>query len=72
MLTLFNTDGAVRNFEDAQACDAERYGALFRHLLARGIYIAPSQFEAMFLSLVHGDEEIDHTIEVAGDFYSVA
>ena len=72
MLTLFNTDGAVRNFEDAQACDAERYGALFRHLLARGIYIAPSQFEAMFISLVHGDEEIDHTIEVAGDFYSVA
>jgi glutamate-1-semialdehyde 2,1-aminomutase len=71
MLTLFNTDGAVLNFEDAQACDAERYGALFRHLLAHGIYIAPSQFEAMFLSLAHGDEEIDHTIEVVGDFYRV-
>ena len=69
MLTLFNTDGAVRNFDDAQACDAERYGALFRHLLERGIYIAPSQFEAMFLSLVHGDEEIDRTIEAAGELY---
>ena len=72
MLTLFNTDGDVRDFEDAQACDAERYGGLFRHLLARGIYIAPSQFEAMFLSLAHGDEEIDRTIEAVGDFYGGA
>jgi glutamate-1-semialdehyde 2,1-aminomutase len=70
MLTLFNTDGEVRNFEDAQACDGERYGGLFRHLLANGIYIAPSQFEAMFVSLAHGDEEIDRTIEVVGEFYS--
>jgi glutamate-1-semialdehyde 2,1-aminomutase len=69
MLTLFNTDGAVRNFDDAQACDADRYAGLFRHLLERGIYIAPSQFEAMFLSLVHGDEEIDRTIEEAGGYY---
>jgi glutamate-1-semialdehyde 2,1-aminomutase len=72
MLTLFNTDGDVRNFEDAQACDAEQYAGLFRHLLARGIYIAPSQFEAMFLSLVHADEEIDRTIEAVGDFYGGA
>jgi len=72
MLTLFNTDGDVRDFEDAQACDAEQYAGLFRHLLARGIYIAPSQFEAMFLSLVHSDEEIDRTIEAVGDFYGGA
>ena len=72
MLTLFNTDGDVRDFEDAQACDAEQYAGLFRHLLARGIYIAPSQFEAMFLSLVHADEEIDRTIEAVGDFYGGA
>jgi glutamate-1-semialdehyde 2,1-aminomutase len=69
MLTLFNTDGSVRNFGDAQACDADRYAGLFRHLLERGIYIAPSQFEAMFLSLVHGDEEIDRTIEEAGGYF---
>jgi len=72
MLTLFASDGAVRNFEDAQACDADRYAALFRHLLERGIYIAPSQFEAMFLSLVHGDEEIDRTLEAVGEFYGSA
>jgi glutamate-1-semialdehyde 2,1-aminomutase len=70
MLTLFNTDGEVRNFDDAQACDAERYAGLFRHLLSNGIYIAPSQFEAMFVSLAHGDEEIDRTIEAVGEFYS--
>jgi glutamate-1-semialdehyde 2,1-aminomutase len=68
MATLFMSDGPVRNFEDAQRADTERYGALFRHLLDRGIYVAPSQFEAMFLSLVHGDEEIDRTIEAVGDF----
>jgi glutamate-1-semialdehyde 2,1-aminomutase len=68
MATLFMTDTAVRNFEDAQACDTERYGALFRHLLAQGIYVAPSQFEAMFLSLAHSDEEIDRTIQAVADF----
>ena len=70
MLTLFATDGAVRNFDEAQACDAERYGALFRSLLADGIYIAPSQYEAMFVSLAHGADEVDRTIEAAGRFFS--
>ena len=48
--------------------DTESYAALFRHLLERGIYLAPSQFEAMFLSLAHGDDEIDRTIEAVADF----
>ena len=68
MATLFMTDGPVRDFDAAQRCDTERYAALFRHLLEHGIYLAPSQFEAMFLSLAHGDEEIDRTIEAVGDF----
>jgi glutamate-1-semialdehyde 2,1-aminomutase len=70
MLTLFLSQGPVANFDDASRCDTERYGALFRHLLERGIYVAPSQFEAMFLSLAHGDEEIDRTIAAVGDFFS--
>ena len=57
------------DFTHAQACDADRYGALFRFLLAEGIYIAPSQYEAMFVSLAHGEEEIDRTIEAAGRFF---
>ena len=69
MLTMFMTDGGIRNFDDVQLCDTERYGALFRHLLAHGIYVAPSQFEAMFVSLAHGDEEIDRTVEAVGDFF---
>jgi glutamate-1-semialdehyde 2,1-aminomutase len=68
MATLFMTDGPVRDFEDAQRADTARYAALFRHLLDRGIYVAPSQFEAMFVSLAHGDEEIDRTVEAVADF----
>jgi glutamate-1-semialdehyde 2,1-aminomutase len=67
MLTLFMTDGTVTNFDDAQACDTERYAAYFRHLLERGIYVAPSQFEAMFICLSHTDEDIDRTVEAAGE-----
>jgi glutamate-1-semialdehyde 2,1-aminomutase len=50
------------------AADVDAYAALFRHLLDRGIYIAPSQYEAMFLSLAHGDEEIDRTTDAVADF----
>ena len=62
MLTLFMTDRGIRNFDDVQACDTGRYGALFRHLLSQGIYVAPSQFEAIFVSLAHSDDDIDRTI----------
>ena len=68
MATLFMTDEPVRNFDDAQRCDTDRYAALFRHLLARGVYVAPSQFECMFVSLAHGDEEIERTAEALADF----
>jgi glutamate-1-semialdehyde 2,1-aminomutase len=54
MLTLF-------------AADADQYAALFRHLLERGIYVAPSQFEAMFVSLAHGEEEVDRTVDAVGE-----
>jgi glutamate-1-semialdehyde 2,1-aminomutase len=67
MATLFMTDGPVRTFEDAQRADTDAYGALFRHLLEREVYVAPSQFEALFLSLAHGDAEIDRTIEAVGE-----
>jgi glutamate-1-semialdehyde 2,1-aminomutase len=68
LLTLFMTDAPVRNFEDAQACGAERYGALFRHLLEQGVYFPPSQYEALFPSMAHGDEEIDRTIAAVASF----
>jgi glutamate-1-semialdehyde 2,1-aminomutase len=68
LLTLFMADAPVRNFEDAQACDTERYGALFRHLLEQDVYIAPSQFEAFFPSTAHGDEEIERTVAAVAGF----
>jgi glutamate-1-semialdehyde 2,1-aminomutase len=67
MLTLFCRDGEVVDFEDAAASDTDRYGALFRGLLEHGIYVAPSQFECLFLSTVHGDEEIDRTVAAVAD-----
>jgi glutamate-1-semialdehyde 2,1-aminomutase len=62
MLTLFCGDGPVASYEDASACDTERFGALFRHLLATGIYVPPSQFECFFPSLAHTDEHVDATV----------
>ncbi len=62
MATLFAHSGPVRNLDDARASSTERYGELFRGLLGRGIYVAPSQFEALFLSLAHRDDEIDQTV----------
>ncbi len=65
MLTLFaGRDEPVRQFEQL---DTDRYGELFRGLLDRGVYIAPSQYECLFPSLAHGDDEIDRTIEAVND-----
>ena len=70
MLTLFAGRRAGRAVR--RELDTERYGELFRGLLERGIYVAPSQYECLFPSLAHGDEEIDATIEAVGDDRSVA
>jgi glutamate-1-semialdehyde 2,1-aminomutase len=68
MLTLFCREEPVRDYDDARASVTDRYAALFRHLLERGIYVAPSQFEAMFVSLAHTDADVDRTVEAVADF----
>ncbi len=65
MLCMFFTDQQVVDFESAVTSDAERYGAFFREMLSRGIYLAPSQFEAMFISHAHTNEMIETTLEAA-------
>jgi glutamate-1-semialdehyde 2,1-aminomutase len=70
MATTFFHPGPVRSFEEASASDLSRYGAFFRHLLERAIYVAPSQFEALFVSTAHGDAEVDRTVEAAGEFFA--
>jgi glutamate-1-semialdehyde 2,1-aminomutase len=68
MLTLFaGRDEPVERFTEL---DTDRYGELFRGLLERDVYIAPSQYECLFPSLAHGDDEIDATIEAIGDVLS--
>src|SRR5437764_15008885 len=69
MLTLFFRDEPVRDYDAAAASDTERYAALFRHLLERGIYVAPSQFEALFVSLAHTDADVDRTVEAVADLH---
>ena len=65
MLGMFFTDQDVNNFEDAKTCDLEQFTAFYQGMRRHGIYIAPSQFEALFLSTAHSDEHIDTTIEAA-------
>jgi glutamate-1-semialdehyde 2,1-aminomutase len=69
MATLFFREGPVRSFQDASESDTERFAAWFRHLLSAGIYVAPSQFEALFVSTAHGEAEIDATVEAAREFF---
>ena len=65
LLSLFLTDGPIVDYASAQRSDSGRYARFFSEMLAGGVYLAPSQFEAIFVSLAHGDEEIDRTIEIA-------
>jgi glutamate-1-semialdehyde 2,1-aminomutase len=65
MSTLFFTGEPVHDWPTAKQADTDRYGRFFRAMLDEGIYLAPSQFEAGFLSTVHGDAEIDRTIQAA-------
>jgi glutamate-1-semialdehyde 2,1-aminomutase len=65
MFTTFFTDRAVTNWATAKSSDTKRFAAFFRAMLENGVYLAPSQFEAAFLSTAHGDAEIDATVQAA-------
>ncbi|MEA1900136.1 MAG: glutamate-1-semialdehyde 2,1-aminomutase [Thermodesulfobacteriota bacterium] len=65
MLGLFFTDRDVKNFEDAKTSDLDMFAAYYKGMLEKGIYLAPSQFEALFVSAAHEVEHIDKTIEAA-------
>jgi glutamate-1-semialdehyde 2,1-aminomutase len=67
LLTMFFTNQAVTDFESAKRSDTNRYAAYFRSMLDRGVFLAPSQFEAMFVSAAHSDDDIAATIEAAGE-----
>ena len=63
MFSMFFTDQKITNFESVKTCDTNFFKSYFNALLEEGIYIAPSQFEAGFMSAIHSDKEIDQTID---------
>jgi len=65
LATVFFTPGPVRNYADAKRSDTKRYAKFFREMLERGIFLAPSQFEAAFVSAAHTSADIDRTLAAA-------
>ncbi len=65
LATIFFSDRPVRNYGDAKRSDTKLYARFFREMLDRGIFLAPSQFEAAFLSLAHTAEDVRRTISAA-------
>ncbi|MEH2326654.1 MAG: glutamate-1-semialdehyde 2,1-aminomutase [Nostoc sp.] len=70
MFGLFFTSSPVHNYEDAKKSDTAKFGRFHRGMLERGVYLAPSQFEAGFTSFAHTEEDIDQTLAVARDVMS--
>jgi glutamate-1-semialdehyde 2,1-aminomutase len=70
MFGMFFTPGPVHNYEDAKKSDTAKFGRFHRGMLERGIYLAPSQFEAGFTSFAHTDEDIEQTLAAARDVMS--
>ena len=69
--TLFFTEQPVQNYAGAKKSDTKRYGQFFRQMLDRAIFLAPSQFEAAFVSAAHAEEDIDRAIAAARDSLGV-
>ena len=65
-MSCFFTDKPVRNFEDVRATNIVAFKSFFAEMLRRGIYLAPSAYEAMFVSLAHTKEDIEKTVDAAG------
>lgn len=70
LLTVFFAADPPRDFAAAVACDRERHGAWCRELLVRGVYPPPSQFEAWFPSLAHGEKEVGQTLTAAAEAFA--
>lgn len=70
MFTFFFTESAVTDYESAKTADTQRFKAFFAHMLSRGIYLPPSQFEAGFISAVHSEADIEQTLAAAREFFA--
>jgi glutamate-1-semialdehyde 2,1-aminomutase len=72
MATFFFQQGRVRNYEEAKRSDTAAFGKFFHHLLDRGVYLPPSQFEAMFISAAHTPSDIAFTKSAIAEFVVAA
>jgi glutamate-1-semialdehyde 2,1-aminomutase len=71
MFGLFFTENdRVSSFAEVMACDSERFSRFFHGMLERGVYLAPSAFEAGFVSVTHTDTEINETLAAAAEVFS--
>ncbi|MBA3472263.1 MAG: glutamate-1-semialdehyde 2,1-aminomutase [Rubrobacter sp.] len=72
MVSIFFTDGPVTDFGSAARSDTEAFKEFFWHMLRHGIYLAPSQYEAGFISSVHSEEDLEKTFEAAREWFAKA
>jgi glutamate-1-semialdehyde 2,1-aminomutase len=70
MVSIFFTDGPVRDFVTAAASDTAAFKGFFWHMLSRGVYLAPSQYEAGFISVAHSEGDLDRTFEAAREWFA--
>ena len=67
LLTIFFSSGAIRNYADAKKSDTTKFAKFFQEMLARGIFLPPSQYEALFVSAAHTEADIERTIQAADE-----
>ena len=72
MITVFFCEGPVVDYASAKKSDTKRFGRFFHAMLERGVYLPPAQFEAAFVSLAHGEAEIDLTVRAAAEAFRQA
>ncbi|KGG11201.1 Glutamate-1-semialdehyde aminotransferase [Prochlorococcus marinus str. SS51] len=70
MFGFYLCEGPVRNFEEAKQTNSDYFGKLHRAMLAKGVYLAPSAFEAGFTSLAHSEEDIDSTLKAFNECFN--
>ena len=70
MFGIYFCDAPPRNFAEVMQCDRERFNRFFHEMLKRGVYLAPSAYEAGFVSAAHGEREIDETLRAARESFS--
>lgn len=70
LLTLFFNDQPVKDYEGAKRSDARRFAAFFSEMLGRGVFLPPSQFEALFVSAAHAEQDIERTVEACRESFN--